>query len=195
MASLNEAKYVFSPIMKIVSNFPQEKSITQKEIEKAPRTYRLRQYLRLLEGLDLAIETEEGYSYGNLFIELLNPSKSYGELRNAVLSYVIRERYSMLRDVFKTFQFEPYVHVNSYYYKPALEAESLLYRKPGTTIAAYGRIYRPFPTFHLTHVIRSLVEAGALHYRGRYLYGDEGLFSKMLEMRDDLPELATPSIP
>lgn len=192
LARLSEAKYMFSPIMQIVSNFLQREFITQREIEEAPRRERLKQYLRLLEGLDLATETEEGYTYGNLFTELWRQSESVEELRNVVLSYVIRERYATLRDVFKTRQFEPYVHVNSCYYRPALEAEKLLYRKPDTIIAIYRTVYKPFPTFKLRHVIRSLTEVEAFRYKEQHLYGNEELFSAMLEMKDKLPELASP---
>jgi len=193
LARLSEAKYVFSPIMQIISNFQQNKFITQKEIEEAPRKDRLKQYLKLLEGLDLASGTENGYTYGNLFTELSKRTENIKDLRNTVLSYVIRERYSTLRDVFKTNQFEPYVHVNSCYYKPSLEAEKLLYRKPDTIIDTYRRVYKPFPSFKLHHVIRSLIEVEAFRSKDQYVYGNEELFSAMLEMKDRLPQLSSPT--
>jgi len=152
LARISEAKYVFSPVMQIISSFLQKDFMTHEEI-RAARGERLRQYLRLLEGLDLAVETEEGYSYGNLFTELRARIENVQELRAAVLSYVIRERYPTLRDVFKTHQFEPYVHINSCYYKPSLEAEKLLYRRPESIIISYRTVYKPFPVMKLRHFI------------------------------------------
>ena len=177
--------------MQIISNFLQKDLTTHEEI-RAARGERLKQYLRLLEGLNLAVETEEGYSYGNLFTELRAQTENVEELRTAVLSHVIRERYPTLRDVFKTHQFEPYVHINSCYYKPALEAEKLLYRKPESIVISYRTIYKPFPVLKLRHFIQSLTEVGALQRRKQYLYGNEELFSTMLEMKDRLPALASP---
>jgi len=192
LARISEAKYVFSPMMHIVSNFLQRDLMTHEEVAAAPRTDRLKQYLKLLEELDLATETSEGYTYGSLFTELQAQTKAIEELRIAVLSYVIRERYSTLRDVFKTRQFEPYVHINSCYYRPALEAEKLLYRKPETLVAIYRTVYKPFSTIKLNHFIQSLTEVGAVHHEKGYLYGDEELFSNMLEMKGKLAELAPP---
>lgn len=196
LARISETQWVLAPIREVVSNLLQKEMISNEEIEVARDTKGLKKYLRLLEELELVRRIENGYTYGNLFTALRETTEQKGtqEFQIAVLSHVIKERYSMLREVFGISQLEPFVHIDSSYYKPALEAAKILYSKRESIIRHCNEIYGYRDPLRITYILDELVRAGALRWQAPYYHGDEELFAKMLDMKDKLPELAPPKI-
>ena len=130
LANINEARWVLGKIGTIISRLKLNNAILDSELDALPtkEARKLRRYLQLLEGLDIVNHKDDGYSYGNMFTELSFKAKNdFEKLSTAILSYIIKERYSALRETFGISQLETFVHVDSCYYRPALEAEHLIY--------------------------------------------------------------------
>ncbi|MEM4733597.1 MAG: hypothetical protein QXD70_03610 [Candidatus Bathyarchaeia archaeon] len=192
LARINEAQWVLAKVGMIISNLSQKEIILESELESRPEreSEKIRRYLRLLEGLDLVRHVEEGYTYGNLFVELRGRTGSLQEFKVAVLSLLIRERYSALKELFGIAQLEPFVHVDSCYYMPALEAERILYWTQDSIIDYYNSLYGRKSPLRLRYIIGELVEVGALKHEDKYYFADERLFSQMLDMKSEMAEIA-----
>lgn len=193
-ARLNETQTVLSKVAMIISNLRMKEIISENEIAfSSPKGERkIRQNLKLLEGLDLVREIEGGYTYGNLFAELLRQTSSFQEFKIAVLSHVIRERYSTLKETLGISQLETIVHVDSCYYRPALEAENLLYWTSDSIINHYTKFYGRLSPLRITHILGELVNVKALEREDKYYFGNEELFSQMLDLKSEMAELAPP---
>jgi hypothetical protein len=193
-ARLDEAQWILAKVGMIVSNLEHKGMILNEEITTRPPKERLKmeRYLRLLEGLDLVRQAEEGYTYGNLFSELRRVTDSYYEFKVAILSHVIRERYAALKELFGISQLETFVHVDSCYYRPALEAEDILYWTRDSIINCYTELYGRKSPLRLTYILGELVNAEALRYEDKYYFGDEKLFGRMLDIKGKMPEIISP---
>jgi len=193
-ARINEAQWVLAKVGMIVSNLLQKEIISEEEIASHhPREEdKIRRYLRLLEGLDLVRQIDEGYTYGNLFAELQRQASDIQEFKIAVLSHVIRERYSTLNEAFGISQLETFVHVDSCYYRPTLEAERLLYLTNDSIIDHYTKLYGRKSPLRLTYILGQLVSVKALEHEDKYYFGNEKLFSQMLNLKSEMTELAPP---
>jgi len=193
-ARINEAQWVLAKVGMIVSNLLQKGLILEEEIASHhPREEdKIRRYLKLLEGLDLVRQIDEGYTYGNLFTELRRQTSDAQEFRTVILSHVIRERYSTLKESFGISQLETFVHVDSCYYRPALEAEKLLYWTSDSLIGHYTRIYGRKSPLRITYILGELVDVKALEREDKYYFGNEELFSQMLDLKSEMAELASP---
>jgi len=193
-ARINEAQWVLAKVGMIVSNLLQKERILEEEIAShhPNEEAKIRRYLKLLEGLDLVRQIDEGYTYGNLFTELRRRITNVQEFNIAVLSHVIRERYSTLKETFGISQLETFVHVDSCYYRPALEAEELLYWTSDSIIGRYRKLYGRKSPLRVTYVLGQLVNVKALEHEDKYYFGNEGLFSQMLDLKSEMAELAPP---
>lgn len=195
LAKTSPARVFLNPINMILSNFLQKEEIviSFEELEKVRKKSRITQWLLLLEDLKLVKKIEHGYTYGEMFTTLRKEAKSDKEFENLVMAYVIRERYPMLREVFNIRQFETLVHLDSCYYRPALEAETILYQKAESLFSRFVGNYRFRPRIELRHILHELRDSKALLSRKSYYYANEELFGKMLEIKKtELPEIAFP---
>jgi len=193
-ARINEAQWVLAKVGMIVSNLLQREMISWEEIASHhPREEdKIRRYLKLLEGLDLVRQIDEGYTYGNLFTELRSQISSVQEFEIAILSHVIRERYSTLKETFGISQLETFVHVDTCYYRPALEAEKLPYWTRDSIIHRYRNLYGRKSPLRITYILGKLVNVKALEREDKYYFGNEKLFSQMLDLKSEMAELAPP---
>jgi len=193
-ARINEAQWVLAKVGMIVSNLLQKERILEEEIAShhPNEEAKITRYLKLLEGLDLVRQIDEGYTYGNLFTELRRRITNVQEFNIAVLSHVIRERYSTLKETFGISQLETFVHVDSCYYRPALEAEELLYWTSDSIIGRYRKLYGRKSPLRVTYVLGELVNVKALEHEDKYYFGNERLFSQMLDLKSEMAELAPP---
>ena len=192
LARINEAQWVLAKVGMIISNLSQKQIILESELESRPEreSGKIRRYLKLLEGLDLVRHVDDGYTYGNLFAELRSQTGGFQEFKVAVLSLLIRERYSALKELFGIAQLEPFVHVDSCYYTPALEAERILYWTQDSIIDYYSELYGRKSPLRLRYIIGELVEVGALKHEDKYYFANEKLFSQMLDMKSEMVEIA-----
>lgn len=193
-ARINEAQWVLAKVGMIITNLLFKEMISEEEISShhPKEEHKIRRYLMLLESLDLVRKIDEGYTYGNLFAELQRQTANVQELKIAVLSHVIRERYSTLKETFGISQLDTFVHVDSCYYRPTLEAERLLYLTSESIVDHYKSFYGRKSPLRITYILGELVDVKALEYEDRYYFGNEQLFSQMLNLKSEMAELAPP---
>lgn len=193
-AQINEAQWVLAKIGMIISNLLQREMISEEEIAShhPKEEGKIRRYLNLLENLDFVRHINGGYTYGNLFAELRRQISNVQKFKIAVLSHVIRERYSTLKETFGISQLETFVHVDSCYYRPTLEAERLLYMTNDSIIGRYAKVYGRKSPLRVIHILGELVDVKALEHEDKYYFGNEELFSQMLDLKSQMAELAPP---
>lgn len=194
LARINETQTVLGKFSMIISNLLLKEIISENEISSSPpkEEHMIRQHLKILEGLDFVRRTGEGYTYGNLFTELQRRLKDFQDFKIAVLSHIIRERYSTLKEILGISQLETIVHVDSCYYRPALEAESLLYWTGDSIINRYRKIYGRKSSLRISHILHELVDVKALEHEDKYYFGNEELFAQMLDLKSQMADLSPP---
>ena len=196
LANINEARWVLGKIGAIISQLEWNNVILDCEIDAhSPKeALKLRKYLHLLEGLDIVTHEGDGYSYGNMYAELSHRTKNFQELSTAILSHIIKTRYSALRETFGITQLETFVHVDSCYYRPALEADNLIYWTRESFARHCAKLYsnKAKIYFRLPYILEELVNVNALNYQDNLFFGNEKLFKKMQELKSEFSEIAAP---
>lgn len=190
LARVSGAEFVLNPILMIISNLSQRNFIYDWEMEDEVCPENIRQYLKLLEELKLVERRENGWRDGELFTPLREVSNSLKEFQTSILSHVIRERYSVIREILEIRRFETFVHVDTCYYAPSLEAEELLSKKEESIRSDYENLYDEIGPLRLRQILGELVTVGALKKKDGCYYGDEKIFNQMLSMRGQLEEVA-----
>jgi hypothetical protein len=193
LAGTNQAQSILAKVGMLISRLQSKGLIQEEDIAAFPPTQeaKIRLYLRFLEGLDLARKTEEGYTYGNLFAALRNDSSgNVGAFKTAILSHIIKKRYTTLRETFGISQLEPFVHIDSCYYRPALEAEKLQYWTSDSILRHYSEIYGRKPSLRTGYILDELVAVDALKYEDKYYFGNDQLFTQMLDLKSQMPEVS-----
>jgi len=82
--------------------------------------------------------------------------------------------------------------MDSCYYRPVLEAEKLLYWTSNSIIAHYTKLYGRKSPLRLTYILGELVNVKALEHEDKYYFGNEKLFSQMMDLKSEMAELAPP---
>ncbi len=190
LANTNAAKTFLGKIETIIARLEWSDVIYDSEIDLLPSKEgeRVRKYLQLLAGLDIVMHQKDGYSYGNMFTELSCNIHDSSKLSTAILSYIIKNRYAALKEAFNISQLETVVHVDSLYYRPALEANELIYWKRESFERSCARMYgyKSKIFFRLPYVLKELVEVKALKYEDSYYFGNDRLFNEMKDAKDQM---------
>ena len=137
---------------------------------------RLGRWLSLLESLKLIKRVESGYTYGEMFTSLRKEAENDREFEVLSMGYILKESYPMLKEVFHIKQFEPLVHLDSCYYRPALEAENVLYQTASSLFRRFMTEYQYKPHVELRHILYELRGSQALLSKKSYYYANEELF-------------------
>jgi hypothetical protein len=192
LARTGIAQVFLNPVRTILSNFLEEETtvVSFEELETLRESYL--KWVRLLEDLQLLRKEEDGYTYGNIFTEMRRKAENDSEFLTQALAYVVRERYPTLKEVFHLRQFETLVHLDSCYYRPALEAEKILFLRAESLYNHYVTQYRVRPKLELRASLLELCSSEALRKKNEYYFGNEDLFQKMLNMSKDYMNLSSP---
>lgn len=192
LVNVSRFRHYFDPIDALLVSLCDYGRVSDKEIEFARCSERLRKirlYLELLEGLQIIRRSGDGYVAGNAFVSIREKWADSGEqeFRNVLLAYIIKERYATLRDVFKLTILEPTIHVDSCIYLPEIEVETPIYR----TIESIGKDYREYynkriPTLDLRLNLRRLENAKAIEREGKHYFGNEQLLKQMVNMKKNM---------
>jgi hypothetical protein len=198
LSQLSEAMHALNPVKVVVDALvkPVNKAvITYQDIEHDDKPQRLRQYLEMMKELELVREVEEGYTYGPQLEAIMEKAEDdLPKLRQMVVAYIIRKRYSILRDVFDITQFERYVHLGNCYYWPSLDAEKLIYTTKDKLYQRYLEYYGNLSPVSFPSLLEDLVQVNALHIeQGKYCYGNDELFEQMLKDVKSSSEANPPS--
>ena len=192
LARIADTRVFLNPILNIVSNLQKKEIITDEEVDLFERPIRMKQYLMMLDELQIVRRVDKAYTYGNLFVELQAKERDPDKLELAILAYVLENSYSLIREQFKIAQLEKFVHVDSCYYIPSLEAEKPLYLRKDTIINRCAEEYGERDVLSIQQILDKLVRVDALEYSAPYYHANDTLFTQMLDMKNALPELASP---
>lgn len=194
LVHISRFRHFFDPIDAILIGLWDDHKIFDAEIELARVTTRrkkIRLYLELLEGLEVIRRVEDGYVEGNLFLAYRQQEKNETIFRDKMLSYIIRQRYTTLRDIFKLTILEPTIHVDSCVYLPEMESELQIHRTKESILNGYEYFYkRRINPLDLKLVLTRLETAEAISRDGRHYFGNEHLLKKMIEIKKQLPPLS-----
>jgi hypothetical protein len=193
LATIEEFRHHLNQIELIIDNLKEYGEIRNFEINKFMPSYdriKLKRYLSLLKGLDIVREVESGYKPGERFISIENVAKNENAFRNSILSYIIKNRYQTLRDVFKITILERTVNIDNIIYLPELELEEPIHRMKQSIASSYKFHYKQnINPLHLTHILSRLKRCKAIRQKGNRYFGCNDLREDMLKVKRTLRPL------
>ena len=187
-AKIEESIHVLNPLELILDQLVRtvkdsEIKILNSDIDEQNNPDRIMQYLELLLELEIARRVQGGYIHGNACVGLLEKTNTSKNLKTSLLSYVIAQKYSTLRQVFSITQLEPYVHLANAYYSASLEAEKLIRISRPHLYQRYQNFYKKISRWAFGSKLNELVDKGALQYDDDCLVGNKEYFENMLQMK------------
>ncbi|MDE2588614.1 hypothetical protein [Candidatus Nitrosotalea okcheonensis] len=191
-AKIEESSHVLNPLELILDQLiatvkDNEIKILDTDVYEQRKPERIMEYLELLLELGIVRRVTGGYVHGNTYVGLLEIAKSDSrKLRTALLSHVIKQKYSVLRQVFGIRQLEPFVHLANAYYSASLEAERLIHMSSPHLYRRYQDFYKKITMWEFKSKLSELVDKGALHYDNEYLVGNKEYFDNMLKMKQEI---------
>jgi len=194
LAKTHPARVFLHPANMILSSFRQrrEEVITFEELDKLRRREKVERWVSLLENLNLIKKIEHGYTYGETYVELERSAGSDNDFEILSMAYILEKSYPLLKEIFHIQQFEPLVHLDACYYRPALEAEISLCQ---TVVSLFNRFtvdYRYRPEIELGHILYELRKSEALMYDRPFYHANEKIFNTMLDLKSQVPIIALP---
>lgn len=187
-AKIEESIHVLNPLELILDQLintvkDNEIKILDSEIHEQSKPDRIMQYLELLLELNIVRRVQGGYVHGNTTASLLTKASNPKNLKTLLLSYVIKQKYSILRQIFGIAQLEPYVHLANAYYSASLDAEKLIHISSSHLYQRYQNFYNKISRWSFDSKLNELVDKGALQYENDYLVGNKEYFGNMLQMK------------
>lgn len=187
-AKISESIHVLNPLWQVLDQIVNSNSdkikILEDDIDEQRRPGKIRQYLELLTELEIVKKVEDGYTYGNIYVGLLETANNdHQKLKTTLLSHVIKYKYSTIRQVFGITQLEPFVHLANSYYWDSLDAEKLIHTTRSHLYQIYQDYYGKIRTWDFESKLSDLIDQGSIHTKNEYLVGDEDQFSNMLEIK------------
>lgn len=183
--------HFLDPIDEIVSQLWESECVKEFEIDygrSKARRRKTRLYLGLLEGLEIVSKRGDGYFEGNLAVTARNEARGDKRyFRDLLVSTVVKERYSTLRDVFHLYILEPIVRVDNCVYLPEIETEGQIYR-------SFKSISHDFKHYYghqmneevLKRNLEQLVDFDVIEQKGPYYFGNKALRDIMIEKKKEL---------
>jgi hypothetical protein len=183
--------HFFDPIDDILRQLWEYECVKDVEIDyarNASRRKKTRLYLGLLEGLEIVNKKADGYSEGNLAITARTKAKgNRREFRDMLISAVLKERYSTLRDVFKLRILEPVIRVDNCIYLPEIETEEQVYRSIKTIKHDFTNYYhRAINEQVLQRSLDQLVDLEVIEQEGAHYFGNKMLRKVMIEKKKEI---------
>jgi hypothetical protein len=189
LVAISKSTHFFDIIDAILGSIYDKGCLTTEEIEDERYSQRLKKtylYLQLLEGLELVRKSNGDFKPGNAFAILRErlQDKNKEEFLDLLMSHIIKERYSSLRDVFKLTILEPTIHVNSSVYLPEIEEGGAIYRTEESIQHDFRQFYeKPIGILDLRLHLRRLENAKAIERDGKHFFGNETLRKQMIEAK------------
>jgi hypothetical protein len=196
LANTHPSRTFLHPANMILANFRQKRDcvITNEDLEKLQRRHqKIERWVSLLEDLGLIKKIEKGYSYGEKFIQIEERTKTHNEFEIESMAYILEKSYPLLKEIFHIQQFEPLIHLDACYYRPALEAGEILYQTSRSLFKRFIADYNFKPETELRHLLLELQKSEALIHKDSYYYANEESFNKMLELKSETPSLGLPT--
>lgn len=195
LARTSPPRVFLNPANMILANLLQRKdsSVSFEQLDKLRRRKRIERWLALLGDLKLIKRIEDGYTYGEMFSTLEKEANNDSHFEILSMAYILKTSYPLLKEIFHIQQFEPLVHLDSCYYRPALEAPEIsLYQTSDSLFRRFIADYRFRPIIELRHILHELHKSDALLREKQYYYRNDTLFHDMLELKSQIPEVILP---
>jgi hypothetical protein len=197
-----EFRHFFTPIDQILSSLLEEDCVPIENLMKhrpVKSQVKINQYLKLLESMDIIsyndgnIRTSKMYWFlHNHFFS--NDKSAEEEFRKAIISELLKVKYSALTQVFATSRLQPSIHIDSCIYKPALEAEDIICLSTKSISTYYTAMYGNINEYTLVNHLRRLHSVGAIGRQGEFWCGKQELLENMVELKKNMPELCPPFV-
>ena len=189
-ANIAKDIHVLNPLELILDQLVHKKDskikILDADIQKQNNSARIMQYIDLLEELEIIQRVKDGYTRGNILIELLQQEDNPEKLKTSLLLHVIKQKYSTLCQVFGIKQLEPYVHLANTYYSASMQAGKLIHISKSNLFQRYQNHYKNMTRWEFDSKLYKLIAKGALWCNGDYLIGDPEHFANMLQMKSKI---------
>ena len=200
LVQIPEFRHFFSPIDQILSSILEKDRVGVHDLLKYRTTKsrtKIKQYLKLLESMqiiefnDSAVQTSEMYW---LIRNRLTEKNQFDEesFRKAIISELLRIKYTALTQVFEISRLQPSIHIDSCIYRPAMEAEELICLSTKSVSEYYRSTYGRINDYKVINYLRRLNSVEAIERKGKLWCGKEILLEKMIDLKKDMPELAPP---
>jgi len=197
LAKTYPARNFLHPANMILANFRQKPDsvITFQELEKMRiRHIKIERWVSLLEDLKLIKRIETGFTYGGEFTKLeVKAIAEVKEFENLSMAYILEKSYPLLKEIFHIQQFEPLVHLDSCYYRPALEAEGILYQSETSLFKRFILDYNYRPDPELRHLLLDLQKSDALRCKNSYYYANDEVFKEMMNQKIQASPIGLPN--
>lgn len=194
LVAIDEFRIAFSKFELILDHLETFGEIKKVELRRYMPTQdkvKLPRYLALLEELDLIRKIDTGYKPGNLLVTIESKVPDYEERRQHVLSYILRNRYLTLRDVFQLTLLESAIKIENMIYLPELEIGDSIYQKYSSIERAFKHHYKEhINRLHLTRNLRRLESCGAIKRDGERYFGVDDYREEMITMKKKLKPLS-----
>ena len=193
-------QHFFNPLRRILSTILLTGKITSDEISVFPKTDRAYEWIYLLEQSDIVKKTKNGFEYSNMWTMLLNESNNIRKnfilklerttrlprdkdtiLLNLIMSYLLEEYFTYIRDVMHLRGISRIINVNSTYYRPCVNSEKILKFKPTTILYEYNKMYPNLKFPLISSAITELMSVGLLNYKDGLLDGSDIHLSEMMK--------------
>lgn len=183
--------HFFDPIDEIISSLWEYKCVENEELDfhrRAERRRKTRLYLSLLEGLEIVSKKRNRYTEGNLAVSIRKEVKgNERKFRDMLVSTILKERYTTLRDVFKLRILEPIVRVDNCIYLPEIEVEEQIHRSIDSIRYDYKNYYeRVINERALKRYLNQLVDIDLIEQDGKHYFGNDELRKEMVTKKKEL---------
>jgi hypothetical protein len=199
LAHLGALKDSIMPITVVIRYLAQKDNteVTHDQLKKADIDER---WIQFLVDIKLIQPTESGFTYSNLFTSLETESTSAAGKRSTeefvshVIAHIMKNYYSTIRQVFKVWRFETYLHAATCYYGPSIEAGRMLYRNPDSLNRLYHKWYsKTYSDLRLQGIFQELETQKILTRVENYWYGSKEIWGKLEPLIQTMPQVLTAS--
>jgi hypothetical protein len=195
LAKIGRLKDTLNPIVLVVDHFSREgvDLLSYEEIRKDPRSKKMLRWLEFLEQIKLVAKKDDGFTYGNKFSELEKQLGPGENLTDTVISYIMQNYYATMRQALEIWRFDPYLHMETCYFGPSLQAGRLLYRKEASLLALYHKWYqKQSPNYRIRPILDQLQEVGLLEKEGEYWVGSKDMWKTLAPLKEKVPQEIAP---
>lgn len=193
LAKTYPARNFLHPANMVLSNFRHKKDnvITFEELEKMRiRHGKIERWISLLEDLKLIKRIEIGYIYGEKFTQLEERTAEEAfDFETLSMAYILQKSYPLLKEIFHIQQFEPLIHLDTCYYRPALEAEEILCQSENSLFKRFVTDYSYRPNPELRHLLSELQQSDSLRRKDSFYFANDTIFQEMMELKSESPSM------
>lgn len=196
IVELPEVMTALNPIYEILLTLHEDGRIGLEDLvserRSRKREMKSRQYVALLEGLNLIRRHRGQYVRGNLFVALEKRNPEFNQLVKWAFSEILHKRYPYLREVIALGNLERLIRVGNTVYYPELHAREPVPRDRSTLVKEFALEYPGgIPPIAMRSNLHKLERVEVIERRDSMYQGVDSLRSKMFELQKEMPSPET----